>query len=65
MSLWSEHELTSKILSILSDASTEHHFGRPYLTAYQLAIGLQRRYPDTTAAIGKPVAGQEPASETA
>lgn len=33
------------------------HFGRPYISAYQLAIEMKRRYPETVAAIGKPVGG--------
>lgn len=57
MSQWSQHDLTSKIVEILSDVSGEHHFGRPYLTAYQLAIELHRRYPNMVQAIGLPLGG--------
>lgn len=54
MSIWAEHDLTAKIFDVLAHLQGErtHHFGRPYVTAYQLAIELQHRHPDTVAAIG-------------
>lgn len=60
MSIWSEHDLTDKLVEILADVHCNndvHHFGRPYVSAYQIAIEMQRRFPDTVAAIGKPIGG--------
>jgi hypothetical protein len=55
MSLWTELNIADKITQILSDvpnASPEHHMGRPFLTAYQIAIEFATRYPDETMQIG-------------
>jgi hypothetical protein len=60
MSMWEQHDLTAKITEILGGVqfdNDEHHFGRPFVTAYQVAIELQRLYPDTVAGIGKPLGG--------
>jgi hypothetical protein len=60
MSLWSQHDLTDKVVQILTDVHCNnevHHFGRPYVSAYQIAIEMQRRFPDTVAAIDKPIGG--------
>ena len=50
MSQWNDHDLGGKIEQILADLPLGnpegHHFGRPYLSAYQLAIemnGASRR----------------------
>lgn len=60
MSLWTEHDLTDKVTQILTDVHCNnevHHFGRPYISSYQIAIEMQRRFPETVAGIGKPVGG--------
>lgn len=60
MSIWEQHDLTTKVVEVLHGVhcnNDQHHFGRPYITAYQLAIELQRVYPDTADAIGKPLGG--------
>lgn len=60
MSVWTEHEVEAKVLDVLGDVPTindAHHFGRPYMSAYQLAIELHRRYPDVAMALGQPVGG--------
>lgn len=60
MSLWSEHDLTDKVVQILTDvhcSNAVHHFGRPCISAYQIAIEMRRRFPETVTAIGKPVGG--------
>ncbi len=52
--------LTSKVVEVLQGVhrnNDEHHFGRPYITAYQLAIELQRIHPETAETIGKPFGG--------
>lgn len=55
MSLWTELNIAEKITQILRDVpdvSPEHHMGRPFLTAYQIAIEFATRYPDETMQIG-------------
>jgi hypothetical protein len=54
MSVWADHEVENKVLAILSDVhlvNDYHHFGRPYMTAYQLAINLDARYPEVKTAL--------------
>jgi hypothetical protein len=45
MSVWGEREVERKITDILRETPHQeaHHFGRPYLSAYQLAIAVDRR----------------------
>src|SRR4051812_20353799 len=60
MTIWQTHGLTEKVQEVLGAvpvANPGHHFGGPFITAYQLAIGLERLHPDTVAAIGKPLGG--------
>jgi hypothetical protein len=67
VSRWAELDLTTKVLDVLTaldSKGTEHHFGRPYVTAYQLAIEFQRRHPDTVAALAKPLGGVGTGQET-
>lgn len=62
MAIWDELELQEKIEQILRDAQSHdpsHHFGRPFLTSYQIAIEFQREYPAAFDAIGKPVGGKD------
>ena len=42
MSVWGEHAVEGKIIRILRETPYQeaHHFGRPYLSAYQLAIAV-------------------------
>ncbi len=59
-SSWQELDIEEKIIQILSDipdVAPEHHLGRPFLTAYQIAIEFARRYPEDTARLGLPVGG--------
>ncbi len=35
-----------------------HHFGRPFLTAYQLAIVFKERFPTVFVSIGHPIVGR-------
>ena len=61
MSHWQELEIAQKIRAILADVQytkPEHHFGRPFLTAYQLALEFARRYPEDFATIGQPIGGE-------
>jgi len=58
MSFWEENNIEDRILGILADVEDEgHHFGRPFLTAYQLAIEFADRNPDIVARLGKQVGG--------
>jgi hypothetical protein len=60
MSIWAEHHVEARIIEVLRDVPTvndAHHFGRPYMSAYQLAIELHRRYPDIAEALGQRVGG--------
>jgi hypothetical protein len=59
-SLWDELQLEDKIFQILSVEShnPDHHFGRPFLTPYQIAISFKALFPDEFARISKPVGGK-------
>ena len=60
VTIWAEHDVEARILEVLGDVPTTndaHHFGRPYMSAYQLAIELHRRYPAVAKALGRPVGG--------
>jgi len=58
MSYWEEYNIGDRVIHILTDVEDEgHHFGRPFLTAYQLAIEFADRYPDIAARLGKQVGG--------
>ena len=60
MSTWVSSDLVGKIKSILRevpDAAPEHHMGRPFLTAYQIAIALVERYPEAVDPLDYPVGG--------
>lgn len=60
MSLWDQLQIESKIRAILDVQShkPDHHFGRPFLTPYQIALEFEERYPTEFARIGKPVGGK-------
>jgi hypothetical protein len=62
MSVWGEHEVESKINDILRETLHQeaHHFGRPYPSAYQLAIAGDRRWPEVRTALGSPVPAENP-----
>lgn len=61
VSRWDELEMETKILDILDvwSHAPEHHFGRPFLTPYQIAIMFREKYPEDFAFIGLPVGGKE------
>jgi hypothetical protein len=61
MGKWDDLSLDLKITQILDDvhyANPEHHLGRPFLTAYQIAIELNQRHPLDVATIGFPIGGK-------
>lgn len=59
-SLWDKLQMDSKISQILDVQSHEpgHHFGRPFLTPYQIVIIFQERFPQEFQTIGKPIGGK-------
>jgi hypothetical protein len=58
MTNWEQYGIEERISQILSDVEDEgHHFGRPYLTAYQLAIEFVRLFPDVVLHLGLKVGG--------
>ncbi len=60
MSLWDELQLNDKILKVLdvNSHAEEHHFGRPFLTGYQVAMRFKELFPDEFTKIGKPIGGE-------
>ena len=58
MSIWQEHDVQGRIVEVLSDVPDDgHHFGRPFMTAYQLAIEVDRRHPELATALNVTVGG--------
>jgi hypothetical protein len=60
MSYWQENNIEEKITQIIASVHVHdpsHHFGLPFLTAYQIAIEFADRYPDDAAGLGFPVGG--------
>lgn len=60
MSQWDQLQLDAKISQILNVQSHDpsHHFGRPFLTPYQIAIKFQEQFPEDFRTIGKPLGGK-------
>lgn len=60
MSIWEEFEMESRVREILEAVRYDkrHHFGRPFLTAYQIAIAFDKANPEDRERIGKPVGGK-------
>jgi len=57
-SLWQQHNIEDRVIQILREVEDRgHHFGRPFLTAYQLAIEFDRRHHDIVTQLGKEVGG--------
>ena len=57
-SLWEQHDIEDRVIQILREVEDEgHHFGRPFLTAYQLAIEFDRRHHDIVTRLDKEVGG--------
>lgn len=60
MSIWADHDVEARVIEVLAAVPTtgqDHHFGRPYMSAYQLAIDFHRRYPQVAQALGQPLGG--------
>lgn len=60
MSRWDDLDMDQKIAQILNVQSHDpnHHFGRPFLTPYQIAIAFQNQYPQYFQTIGKHLGGR-------
>lgn len=61
MSIWGDNQLADKVSQILSTIEYQdptHHFGRPYISAYQLAILFAENYPEDYRSIGKLIGGE-------
>lgn len=60
MSQWDNLQMSEKISQILKVQSHKprHHFGRPFLTPYQIAIRFKKQFPSDFSTIGKPVGGK-------
>jgi hypothetical protein len=61
MSAWEDLELERRIAQVLEDVPTvndSHHFGRPFLSAYQIAIELEARDPGLLGAINMDSGGR-------
>lgn len=60
MSIWHDLSIESRIREILDSVPDEgHQFGRPFLSAYQIAIAFDQRYRDEADVIAKPVGGKD------
>lgn len=61
MSIWESHSVLDAVVEALNEVHLNnpggHHFGRPYLTAYQLAIKVDAAHPEIRAALGVPLGG--------
>lgn len=64
--LWQQYDMEQKIRKVLSDPQfdTEHHFKRPFLTPYQIAIALDALYPDLCEDMGKEFGGKDTGKPT-
>jgi hypothetical protein len=61
MSNWQEYDIRKKIEVILADvqySKPEHHFRRPFLSAYQLAIEFVSRYPEDARRLDLQIGGE-------
>ena len=60
MPQWEELQMDKKISKILyvQPHVPGHHFGKPFLTPYQIAIAFKSLYGDDFVTIGKPIGGK-------
>jgi len=60
MSQWDDLQMDTKIVQILNVQSHDpsHHFGRPFMTPYQIAIEFERQYPDDFPQLNKEIGGK-------
>lgn len=61
-SKWEQYGIEAKLIQILKDVRAtvpDHHFGLPYLSAYQLAIEFAQRHPEVLQALGYQLGGRD------
>lgn len=60
MSQWEDNAMDEKIRTVLNVDSHQplHHFGRPFMTAYQIALRVNQLFPEAVAALGMPIGGR-------
>ncbi len=60
MSKWEDLSIEAHIREILGEVEyyRQHHFGRPFLTAYQIAIKFNQRFPNEAQELGFQVGGE-------
>lgn len=60
MSIWEDFSIEARVREILDVPPREpgHHFGPPFLTAYQIAISFAERFPSDYGLIGKQIGGK-------
>jgi hypothetical protein len=59
-SIWEDHGVVDVVLDALRDVAAPlgaHHMGRPFISAYQLAIQVERRAPQVRQALDQPLGG--------
>jgi len=57
---WGRLDIETKVLTILRavrSAGSPDAYGQPFISAYQLAIELEIRYPEVRRELGKPIGG--------
>src|SRR4030042_491919 len=62
MSQWDDLNIQASVEEILSTLPTfepDHHFGLPFITAYQLAIEFAQRYPREFGQLDLPIGGKD------
>jgi hypothetical protein len=61
MTVWTTHnveEHVREVLAAVAEGVPGHHFGPPFVTAYQLAIALDREYPAIREALVHELGGE-------
>lgn len=61
MSIWIEFKVRTKIEELLkhdAEKYKKHHLGHPYMSAYQIALGLKEKYPEVFKAVNMPLGGK-------
>ena len=58
MSIWEDFSIEPRIHDMTS-RHDDHHFGRPFLTAYQIAISFAERHERDMDRIGKGIGGRD------
>lgn len=68
MTVWMTHnveEHVREVLAAVAEGVPGHHFDPPFVTAYHLAIALDRQYPEVREALAHELGGEGTATATA